>query len=302
MNMSTNQRIQSAQIAREAIRLELLAAGMRSAQLDLEGRNGSVTSTRLLIADDAGVALRDQALLNRAQACLSHWVDVVVPGWDADGGGRSRLNWSLDLDALDHAHYDNVNFERRRILPGASGASDRWILAENAVDATLLAMGAVAPPDAAARVRVMTTLGVLTERERTDQPRFLTEAQRATLIEAICATRFGDHDDAWISDVVLHGYFGYLYAPDVEIVQKLATETLGQVVESMCGPSAGETASNNARDFRARVISALTCPASLLALDDVADEMGDQMLASLGREGLIDYRDGDEPSTVQVAS
>ncbi len=78
--MSTNQRIQSAQLAREAIRRELLAAGMRSAQFDLEGRNGFVTSTRLRVADDSGVALQDQGLLNRAEACLSRWVDSVVPG------------------------------------------------------------------------------------------------------------------------------------------------------------------------------------------------------------------------------
>ncbi|MFZ3121649.1 MAG: hypothetical protein WA159_25415 [Variovorax sp.] len=300
--MSTNQLIHSAQLAREAIRRELLAAGMRSAQFDLEGRNGFVTSTRLLVADDSGVALQDQGLLNRAEACLSRWVDAVVPGWDADGGGRSRVTWSLDLDALDHAHYDNVNFERRRVLPGASGTSDSWILAENAVDATLLAMGPIAPTDAAARVRVMTALGVLTERERSDQLRFLTEAQRATLIEAICATRVSDHDEAWISDVVLHGYFGYLDAPDVEIVQKLATETLDQAIESMRGPSAGAAAAERVCDVRARLIEALTRPESLSALDAVTDEMGDQMLASLGREGLIDYRSADERSAGQVAS
>lgn len=282
---------------RAVCRSSLIEAGVVTARFQLEIANdGGHQAFHAALADASGclVPISEQKTELLAKF-LNAWVDTHVPGWEAGDGGRSQFDWAPETDALHHQHFDNVKFERRRLLDGATdmGASS-YILAENARTALLLAMGDLAPTDKSAQQHLLDGARILIDQTRTDQLRFLSDAQRELLINAIAGTRVKHgHAEEWIADVAWHGYIGYEHAPDVELVQKLATESLDEVVEGICGPLRVTGGSDHEQNTRGSLVEVFTSPRSLEALNAVADEMGDDLLASLRAIGAIEEIEAD---------
>lgn len=276
-------------LERTALRLELLAAGARTVRFLIEEANdGGFYSVQAAIADDRGALLTDTALISRVSSCLTRWVDLEVPGWSKGDGGRSQIDWALDADAFDHRHYDHVRIERRRLLGEAPPAASQ-ILAENAAAAVLAAMGDLAPADKSSRQQLREALRAIVDHNRTDQARFLSAEQRELLIEGIAGTRVTHGNEAeWIADVVRNGYTGYEFAPDMELVQKLATESLDDVVDGIVGTPISEAGKAQQEDMKQELVTALTLPQSLEALYAVAEAWGEDMLDSLREVGVIE--------------
>ncbi|OUM04468.1 hypothetical protein [Variovorax sp. JS1663] len=269
--------------ARAGLREKLITAGVVTVRFISEAANdGGFWASQAVLAKRDGAVEADPSLNALVTRVLSALVDERVPGWSAGDGGRSQIDWAVEVDAIDHRHYDNVKFERQRVLGAETSAHSSTILADNAVAAVQLALGGVAPTDRATIQRLRDGLVVLVDRTRTDQARFLTDAQRELLVEGIAGTRtVHGHEQEWISDVVRHGYHGYEHAPDAELVQKLATESLDDVIEGICGPLHIVGGSDQEQSKRHSLIELFSMPQSREALEAVAETWGDAMLQSL---------------------
>ena len=280
--------------ARAALRAQLIAAGVVTVRFLIEEANdGGHQAAQAAMVDRSGAVVADRDLNALALHVLTRWVDDRVQDWNAGDGGRSQIDWAVEVDAMDHRHYDNVKFERQRVIGTASSADSSTILADNAIAAVLLAMGSLAPTDRASIQHLRDGLKVLVDNTRTDQVRFLTAAQRELLVEGIAGTRTRNgSEQEWVTDVVSHGYHGYEHAPDIELVQKLATETLDDVVEGICGPLHITGGSDHEQGKRLGLIEIFTLPQSREALEAVAEAWGDEMLQSLPEP------DEDEPEAV----
>jgi hypothetical protein len=288
---------------RIALRLKLLDAGVSALRFDVEGGNdgGHEACTTVLVARD-GAFITDGALKEAVAGVLTSWVDAELPGWTEGDGGRSQIDWAVEVDAFQHQHFDNVKFERRRLLGAATDMSaSSNILAQNARTALLLAMGDLAPADKSAQQYLVDGARVLIDYTRTDALRFLTEAQRELLISAIAGTRvkYG-HSEEWIADVVSNGYVGYEHAPDTDLMQKLATESLDDLVEGICGPARITAGSDFEVTTRSALVEAFTLQQSLDALDAVADAWGDDLLESLRAMGAVEEEEADQPAAPSV--
>jgi len=280
MNVSKNELAQQ----RLELRQKLLGAGVATARFNLEESNGGAfQSFQAEFVDRQGARIVDAELTNAALQVIVSWVDAQVPGWSADDGGRSQIDWAIEVDAFQHQHFDSVKFERRRLLDAASDmAASSQILADNARAALLLAMGDLAPTDRSAQQHLRVAAKIVMDQSRTDQVHFLSDAQRDLLIEGIAGTRLKHgNEQEWVTEAVTYGYVGYEHAPDVDLVQKLATESLDEVVEGICGPLHITAGSEREQKTRHALIAALTLPQSLEALNAIAEDWGDAMLSSL---------------------
>lgn len=266
-----------------ALRARLMSADVATVRfLTEEANDGGHRAVQLAMVRGDGGVVGDRELRATVLHVLSSLVDERVPGWDAGDGGRSQIDWAVGVDAMDHRHYDNVKFERRRVLGAATLADSSEILADNAQAAMLLAMGDVAPTDRSATEYLRRGLKVLADHTRADQARFLSPAQRDLLIEGIAGTRLRNgNEDEWVTEVVTDGFVGYEHAPDVVLVQKLATEALDDVVEGVCGPLRIFGGSDQELNKRRSFIEVFTLPQSLQALEAVAETRGDDLLQSL---------------------
>lgn len=266
------------------LRLKLLKAGVATARFNIEEANdGASQSFHAEFADLQGRRIVDADLATVSLQVMVGWVDVHVPGWSADDGGRSQIDWALEVDAFQHQHFDHVKFERRRLLDTASDmVASSHILADNARAALLLAMGELAPTDKSSRQHLHDGAKILLDQTRTDQVRFLNAAQRELLIEGIAGTRLRHgNEQEWVSEVVNFGYMDYERAPDLALVQKLATETLDDVVEGICGPLRITAGSDREQNTRQALLEVFTLPQSLEALRAVAEDCGQELLLSL---------------------
>lgn len=284
--------------ARAVLREELITAGVVTVRFIREEANdGGFWASQAALAKRDGAVEADPSLNARVTRVLSALVDERVPGWNAEGG-RSQIDWAVEVDAVDHRHYDNVKFERQRVLGEAASADSSTILTGNAIAAVLLAMGSVAPTDRATIQHLRDGLKVLVDNTRTDQVRFLTAAQRELLVEGIAGTRTRNgSEQEWVADVVSHGYHGYEHAPDVALVQKLATETLDDVVEGICGPLHITGGSDHEQGKRLALIEIFSLPQAREALEAVAEAWGDDMLQSLPEPNEDDEAAGHEAAT-----
>lgn len=269
--------------ARAALRAQLIAAGVVTVRFLIEEANdGGHQVAQAAMVDRSGAVVADRNLNALAVRVLTRWVDDRVQDWNSGDGGRSHIDWAVEVDAMDHRHYDNVKFERQRVIGAASLADSSAILSDNAVAAVLLAMGSVAPTDRASIEHLRDGLKVLVDNTRTDQVRFLTAAQRDLLVEGIAGTRTRNgSEQEWVKEVVSNGYHGYEHAPDIDLVQQLATETLDDVVEGICGPLHITGGSDHEQGKRLGLIEIFTLPQGREALEAVADVWGDEMLQSL---------------------
>ncbi|CAN7375234.1 hypothetical protein [Variovorax sp. LjRoot178] len=269
--------------ARAALRAKLIAAGVVTVRfVDEAANDGGFWASQAVLSKRDGAIEAEPSLIALATNVLSALVDERVPGWAAGDGGRSQVDWAVEVDALDHRHYDNVKFERQRVLGAASMVESSTILADNASAAVLLAMGGVAPTERSRIQYLRDGLRVLVDRARTDHARFLTEAQRELLIEGIAGTRtYRGHEQEWVSEVVWNGYHGYEHASDIELVQKLAPESLDDVVEGICGPLHITGGSDQEQSKRHSLIEVFSMPQGREALEAVAEVWGDEMLQSL---------------------
>lgn len=173
-----------------ALRAKLLAAGVATVRFLIEEANdGGHQASQAALVDRSGAVVGDQVLNALVVRVLTRLVDDRVPDWNAGDGGRSQIDWAVGVDAMDHRHYDNVRFERQRVLGAPALAESSTILADNASAAVLLAMGGVAPTDRSRIQHLRDGLKVLVDHSRTDQARFLTEAQRELHIDGIAGTR-----------------------------------------------------------------------------------------------------------------
>ncbi|CAN7769748.1 hypothetical protein LJR290_007462 [Variovorax sp. LjRoot290] len=277
-------------LQRAAYRSFLSEVGIVTARFQLEVANDGVHQAfHAALADASGrlVSISEWKMgewkMELLARFLRAWVDTHVPGWEAGDGGRSQFDWAVETDALQHQHFDNVKFERRRLLAAASDMNESSnILADNARTALLLAMGDLAPTDKSAQQYLRDGARTVIDQTRTDQARFLSDEQRNLLIEGIAGTRVRHGSETeWITDVVWHGYIGYEQAPDIDLVQKLATETLDDVVEGIVGPSRITSGSEREQKTRQALVDALTLPKCLEALNAVAEAWGEDMLLSL---------------------
>ena len=280
--------------ARVVLRAKLMAAGVITVRfIDEAANDGGFWASQAVLSKRDGAVETDPSLIALATQVLSALVDERAPGWAAGDGGRSQIDWAVDVDAMDHRHYDNVKFERQRVLGSPAPAEASTIHAHNASAAVLLAMGSVAPTDRARIQFLRDGLKVLVDRTRTDHARFLTEAQRELLIEGIAGTRtYRGHEQDWVSEVVWNGYHGYEHASDTELVQKLALKSLDQVIEGICGPLHITGGSDQEQSKRHSLIEVFSMPQGREALEAVAEACGDEMLQSLPEP------DEDEPEAV----
>lgn len=269
--------------ARAALRSQLIAAGVVTVRFLIEEANdGGHQVAQAAMVDRSGAVVADRNLNALAVHVLTRWVDDRVQDWNAGDGGRSQIDWAVEVDAMDHRHYDNVKFERQRVIGAASLADSSTIHTDNAIAAVLLAMGSVAATDRASIEHLRDGLKVLVDNTRTDQVRFLTAAQRELLVEGIAGTRTRNgSEQEWVTEVVSNGYHGYELAPDLDLVQQLATETLDDVVEGICGPLHITGGSDHEQGKRLGLIEIFALPQSREALEAVADAWGADMLQSL---------------------
>lgn len=283
--------------ARLALRDKLLAAGVETVRFLVEKANeGAHQAKNVAMVDRSGAVVHDRALDEIVVRVLSFVVDERVPGYGAGGGGRSKIDWALRADAMDHRHYDYVKLERQRVLGSPTRDESLKIHSSNASSAMLLAMGGVAPKDRSTLQYLHDALSVLVDHARTDQVSFLTVAQREMLIEGIAGTRtMPGHERDWVADAVWHGYHGYEFASDTELVQKLATESLDEIIEGILGPLHIVEGSDQEKSKRHALIEVFTLPQSRAALEAVAESWGDELLSSLPEP------DADEESVGQEA-
>jgi hypothetical protein len=282
------------------LRRRLLDAGVATLRFDAEGGNdgGHQAFTAVLVARD-GAFIADRSLKDETVRVLASWIDAELPGWTEGDGGRSQIDWALEVDAFQHQHFDHVKFERRRLLGAATDMNaSSHILADNARAALLLVMGDLAPADKSAQQYLADGARVLIDYTRTDQAHFLSDAQRDLLINAIAGTRTTQgNEQEWIADAVLNGYVGYDHAPDADLVKKLATESLDDLVEGICGPAHITAGSDFEIATRGTLVDVFTLQQSLDALNSVADAWGDSLLESLRAMGAIEEEaeQGDAP-------
>ena len=189
--------------ARAALRSQLIAAGVVTVRFLIEEANdGGHQAAQAAMVDRSGAVVADRDLNALAVRVLTRWVDDRVQDWNAGDGGRSQIDWAVEVDAMDHRHYDNVKFERQRVIGTGSSADSSSILADNAIAAVLLYMGSVAPTDCGGIQHLRDGLKVLVDNTRSDQIRFLTAAQRELLVEGIAGTRTRNgSEQEWVADV-----------------------------------------------------------------------------------------------------
>lgn len=99
--------------ARAALRAKLIAAGVVTVRFLIEeAKDGGHQAAQAAMVDRRGAVVADQDLNALAVRVLTRWVDDRVQDWNSGDGGRSQIDWAVEVDAMDHRHYDNVKFER----------------------------------------------------------------------------------------------------------------------------------------------------------------------------------------------
>jgi hypothetical protein len=266
------------------LRLKLMAAGVATARFDIAEENDSgCQSFRAQFAARDGQRIVNTELASNSLKVMVAWVDEHVPGWSKDDGGRSRIDWAVEVDAFQHQHFDNVRLERRRLLDAASDWNESTsIMADNARKALLVAMGDLAPTEAFALQHLSDRTRVVVDQTRKDRERFLSDQQRGMLIDGIAGTQIRHGNEVeWVADVVWNGHPGYFHASDRELVQLLVNEPLDEIVEGIVGPLRVTGGSDEEQRTRQALIEALTLPKSIEALRAAADDPGSDLLRSL---------------------